>query len=73
MVNKKLQKLLKDSKEKTMYGISKALGISPQSAQYIIKGKQLEKDINRIKVIAEYMGVPMHEILDGYNEEKITN
>ena len=45
MANKKLNKLLKRSKgSKTVYGISKALGVSPQAGDYVVKRKDLAKD-----------------------------
>ncbi|MBP2831939.1 hypothetical protein J8281_07030 [Aquimarina sp. U1-2] len=65
MVNKKLKRLLKKSKgEKTIYGISKALGVSPQAGDYIVKRKDLVKDFERLKTIADYMGVEIKDIID---------
>ncbi|KAA1241601.1 hypothetical protein [Aquimarina sp. RZ0] len=65
MVNKKLKKLLKQSKRsKTVYGISKALGISPQAGDYIVKRKNLAKDYQRLKKIADYMEVEITDIVD---------
>ncbi|MFC5045494.1 hypothetical protein ACFSTE_18270 [Aquimarina hainanensis] len=64
MINKKLKKLLKKSKgAKTVYGISKALGISPQAGDYVVKKKDLERDFKRLKAIAEYMEVDIKEII----------
>jgi len=55
MANKKLNKLLKRSKgSKTVYGISKALGVSPQAGDYVVKRKDLAKDFARLKRIADY-------------------
>ncbi|GAA4271603.1 hypothetical protein U6A24_13540 [Aquimarina gracilis] len=69
MVNKKLKRLLKRSKgSKTVYGISKALGVSPQAGDYIVKRKDLVKDFERLKKIADYMGVEIKDILD-YKEK----
>lgn len=69
MVNKKLKRLLKRSKgSKTVYGISKALGVSPQAGDYIVKRKDLVKDFERLKTIADYMGVEIKDIID-YNEK----
>ncbi|MDY8135876.1 helix-turn-helix domain-containing protein [Aquimarina sp. 2201CG5-10] len=69
MINRKLKKLLKKSKgEKTVYGISKILGISPQAGDYVVKRKNLAKDFERIKKIADYMGVDIREIID-YKEK----
>ncbi len=65
MVNKNLKKLLKKSKgNKTVYGISKVLGISPQAGDYIVKKKNLAKDYVRLKKIADYMGVDIIDIID---------
>ena len=45
MINKKLKRLLKKSKgTKTVYGISKTLGVSPQAGDYVVKQKDLAKD-----------------------------
>ena len=64
MVNKKLKKLLKRSKgEKTVYGISKSLGVSPQAGDYVVKRKDLAKDFERLKKIAEYMEVDIKDII----------
>jgi len=69
MTNKKLKRLLKRSKgSKTVYGISKALGISPQAGDYIVKRKDLVKDFERLKTIADYMGVEIKDIID-YKEK----
>ena len=63
MINKKLKRLLKKSKgAKTVYGISKALGVSPQAGDYVVK------DFNRLKKIADYMGVEIGDIID-YKEK----
>lgn len=65
MINKKLKRLLKKSKgAKTVYGISKALGVSPQAGDYVVKRKDLVKDFNRLKKIADYMGVEIGDIID---------
>ncbi len=65
MVNKKLKRLLKRSKgAKTVYGISKALGVSPQAGDYVVKRKALVKDFERLKKIADYMGVDIKDIID---------
>ncbi|WP_109300873.1 helix-turn-helix domain-containing protein [Aquimarina sp. AU474] len=65
MVNKKLKKLLRKSKgAKTVYGISKALGVSPQAGDYVVKRKNLVKDFERLQKIADYMGVEIKDILD---------
>ncbi|MHA7059183.1 helix-turn-helix domain-containing protein [Aquimarina sp. M1] len=65
MVNKKLKKLLKKSKgAKTVYGISKALGISPQAGDYVVKKKNLAKDFERLQKIAKYMEVDITDIVD---------
>ncbi|WP_378173595.1 hypothetical protein [Aquimarina sp. SS2-1] len=65
MVNKKLKTLLKKSKgKKTVYGISKILGISPQAGDYIVKRKDLAKDFERLQKIADYMEVEIKDIVD---------
>ncbi len=65
MVNKKLKRLLKKSKgAKTVYGISKILGISPQAGDYVVKRKDLAKDFQRLQRIADYMGVEIKDIVD---------
>ena len=65
MINKKLKKLLKQSKgQKTVYGISKALGVSPQAGDYVVKRKNLAKDYERMQKIADYMGVNVLDIID---------
>ncbi|SHI41295.1 hypothetical protein [Aquimarina spongiae] len=65
MANKKLNKLLKRSKgSKTVYGISKALGVSPQAGDYVVKRKDLAKDFARLKRIADYMEVDIKDIID---------
>ncbi len=65
MVNKKLKRLLKQSKgTKTVYGISKALGISPQAGDYIVKKKNLVKDYERLRKIADYLEVEITDIID---------
>ncbi|MBW1298745.1 hypothetical protein [Aquimarina litoralis] len=65
MVNRKLKKLLKKSKgSKTVYGISKALGITPQAGDYIVKKKNLAKDFERLQKIADYMEVDVIDIVD---------
>jgi DNA-binding Xre family transcriptional regulator len=70
MTNKKLKRLLKKSKgAKTVYGISKALGVSPQAGDYVVKRKNLEKDFERLKTIADYMEVEIKDIID-YKEKK---
>ncbi|AXT55025.1 hypothetical protein D1815_04365 [Aquimarina sp. AD1] len=70
MINKKLKRLLKKSKgAKTVYGISKILGISPQAGDYIVKRKDLAKDFERLQKIADYMGVDIIEIVD-YKKNK---
>ncbi|MBQ4801978.1 hypothetical protein J8L88_03865 [Aquimarina sp. MMG015] len=70
MINKKLKRLLKKSKgAKTVYGISKILGISPQAGDYIVKRKDLAKDFDRLQKIADYMGVDIIDIVD-YKKNK---
>ncbi|WP_108804086.1 helix-turn-helix domain-containing protein [Aquimarina sp. Aq107] len=70
MINKKLKRLLKKSKgTKTIYGISKKLGISPQAGDYIVKRKDLAKDFERLQKIADYMGVDIIDIVD-YKKKK---
>ncbi|WP_299179721.1 helix-turn-helix domain-containing protein [uncultured Aquimarina sp.] len=70
MINKKLKRLLKKSKgTKTVYGISKKLGISPQAGDYIVKRKDLAKDFERLQKIADYMGVDIIDIVD-YKKKK---
>ena len=64
MANKKLQKLLKNRKDKTVYGIGKELDISPQAADYIVKKKKLEEDYIRLQKIAAYLEVDIEDILD---------
>ncbi|WP_299252362.1 hypothetical protein [uncultured Aquimarina sp.] len=65
MINKRLKKLLKKSKgAKTVYGISKILGISPQAGDYVVKRKDLAKDYERLQKIADYMGVDITDIVD---------
>lgn len=65
MINKNLKRLLKKSKGgKTVYGISKILGISPQAGDYVVKKKDLTKDFERLQKIADYMGVEITEIID---------
>ncbi|GGX02502.1 hypothetical protein GCM10007384_00270 [Aquimarina muelleri] len=65
MVNKKLKRLLKKSKgAKTVYGISKVLGVSPQAGDYVVKRKDLVKDFERLQKIADYMGVEIRDIID---------
>ena len=64
MANKKLQRLLKKRKDKTVYGISKELGISPQAADYIVKKKKLEQDYIRLQKIADYLEVEIKDIID---------
>ncbi len=69
MVNKKLKRLLKKSKgAKTVYGLSKTLGVSPQAGDYVVKRKDLAKDFERLKKIADYMGVDIKDIID-YKEK----
>lgn len=63
MINKKLQKLL-SKKGKTVYGLSKVLGISAQGADYIVKKKPLEEDYIRLQKIADYLEVDIKDILD---------
>ncbi len=65
MINRKLKKLLKKSKgAKTVYGISKALGVSPQAGDYVVKRKDLVKDFERLQKIANYMDVDIKDIID---------
>ncbi|WP_025740236.1 hypothetical protein [Aquimarina pacifica] len=71
MVNKKLKRLLKRSKgSKTVYGISKALGVSPQAGDYVVKRKNLVKDFERLKKIADYMEVDIKDIIDITEKKK---
>ena len=65
MKNRKLRRLLKKSKgSKTVYGISKILGISPQAGDYVVKKKDLTKDYVRLKKIADYLQVEIEDIVD---------
>ena len=64
MANKKLKNILKKRKDKTVYGIGKELGISPQAADYIVNRKDLEKDYIRLQKIATYLEVSIEDILD---------
>ena len=65
MINKNLKRLLKKSKgAKTVYGISKKLGVSPQAGDYVVKRKNLAKDFERLKKIADYMEVDIKDIID---------
>lgn len=65
MINKNLKRLLKRSKgAKTVYGISKALGVSPQAGDYVVKRKNLVKDYERLQKIADYMEVEIKDIID---------
>lgn len=65
MVNKNLKRLLKKSKgSKTVYGISKKLGVSPQAGDYVVKRKNLAKDFERLQKIADYMEVDIEDIID---------
>ncbi|GAA4114494.1 hypothetical protein GCM10022393_13990 [Aquimarina addita] len=65
MNNRKLKKLLKQSKgRKTVYGLSKILGISPQAGDYVVKKKNLAKDYERLQKIADYMEVDIKDIVD---------
>ncbi len=65
MTNKNLKRLLKKSKGgKTVYGISKTLGISPQAGDYVVKRKNLAKDFERLQKIADYMEVEIKDIID---------
>lgn len=69
MVNRKLKSLLKKSKgSKTVYGISKSLGVSPQAGDYVVKRKNLAKDFERLQKIADYMGVEIRDIIDLKNK-----
>lgn len=63
MANKKLQKILKQ-KGLSVYGLTKALDITPQAAEYIVKKKALEVDYIRLQKIAEYAGCDIEDILD---------
>ncbi len=64
MKNTKLKRLLKRSKgSKTVYGISKILGVSPQAGDYVVKQKNLAKDYERLKKIADYMEVDIRDII----------
>ena len=66
MVNKNLKRLLKKSKgNKTVYGLSKKLGISPQAGDYVVKKKDLTRDFLRLKKIADYLEVDIKDIIDG--------
>jgi len=65
MINKNLKRLLKKSKgAKTVYGISKTLGVSPQAGDYVVKRKDLAKDFKRLQKIADYMEIDVKDILD---------
>ncbi|MDH7446601.1 helix-turn-helix domain-containing protein [Aquimarina sp. 2201CG14-23] len=65
MINRKLRKLLKQSKgTKTVYGLSKVLGVSPQAGDYVVKRKNLAKDFERLQKIANYMEVDILDIVD---------
>ncbi|WP_299216866.1 hypothetical protein [uncultured Aquimarina sp.] len=71
MINKKLKRLLKKSKgAKTVYGISKVLGVSPQAGDYVVKRKNLAKDYERLQKIADYMGVDITDIVDYKKKSK---
>ncbi|WP_299241357.1 hypothetical protein [uncultured Aquimarina sp.] len=71
MINKKLKRLLKKSKgAKTVYGISKVLGVSPQAGDYVVKRKDLAKDYERLQKIADYMGVDVIDIVDFKKKSK---
>ncbi len=73
VINRKLKKLLKKSKgKKTVYGISKILGISPQAGDYVVKRKNLAKDYERLQRIADYMGVEITDIVDYKRKESKT-
>lgn len=63
MANKKLQKILKQ-KGLSVYGLTKALDITPQAAEYIVKKKPLEVDYVRLQKIADYVGCEIEEMLD---------
>ena len=72
MVNKKLKKLFKKSKgEKTVYGLSKKLGVSPQAGDYVVKRKNLAKDFERLQKIADYMEVDIKEIIDDIKTKSV--
>lgn len=62
-MNKKLQKLL-DKKGKTVYGLSKVLGISAQGADYVVKKKDLTADYIRLKKIAEYLECDIEDLIE---------
>ena len=71
MINSKLKRLLKKSKgNKTVYGISKILGISPQAGDYVVKKKNLAKDFERLQKIADYMEVEILDIVDYKKKSK---
>jgi len=71
MINSKLKRLLKKSNgNKTVYGISKILEISPQAGDYIVKKKNLAKDFERLQKIADYMDVEILEIVDYKKKSK---
>ena len=65
MVNKKLNKLLKDNKDKSVTGLSEFLGVSQQLAEYYVKKRDIFKTpLNLGHQISEYMEVPITDIID---------
>ncbi len=61
-MNEKIQELLRKSENKTIYGLAKHLGITYQGAEYIVKKKDFQGELNRIKKIAEYFDVKPSEL-----------
>lgn len=62
-VNKKINDLLL-SKQKTVYGLSKHLGMTPQATNYVVKNQNISEYVNRAQEIANYLGVDLEQILD---------
>lgn len=59
--NKKLIAALKKNK-KSVYGLSKVLGVSVSNSQRIVKDQNLTKLYNRLKLIAEYADDSMENL-----------
>jgi hypothetical protein len=65
MINKKIRKLLKDSKgAKTVYGLGKHLGVTPQAGDYKVKKKDYTQSYKEMEKIAEYFEVDVNDIID---------
>lgn len=65
MVKEKKTKLAKMlvKKNKSVYGMSQVLGVSPQMAEYIVKKMDLAKGYDRLKKIADYLECEIEEIV----------